>query len=103
MDTIRNFFKGYFNYEVSIHPKEWDVEFVKRFKLFLQEHYGARFSDTESIGPVGSQDITIMPFIIGNSQLRLQAETYMGISIVGPAKIVNEIVSHYKNRGEDTR
>jgi hypothetical protein len=101
MGSIRDFFNGYFDREVTIHPKEWDTEFVRRFKLFLEENYGARFSETESVGPVGSQDFTIMPFTIGNSQLRLQAETYMGISIVGPTKIVDEIISHYKNIGED--
>lgn len=101
MGSIRNFFKGYFDREVTIHTKEWDKDFVKRFKRFLEEHYGARFSEPENVGPVGSQDITFVPFTIGDKKLRLQAETYMGISIIGPSKIVDEIVSHYKNSGGD--
>jgi len=103
MGSIRNFFKGSFDREVIIHSKEWDVEFVKRFRHFLEEHYGAQFSETESVGPVGSQDITLMPFTVGDSQLRLQAETYMGISIVGPSKIVDEIVTHFKGGGCNTK
>jgi hypothetical protein len=103
MSQIRNFIKGSFDSEITIHPKEWDEDFVRGFRKFLVDHYGAIFSETENIGPVGSQDFTIMPFAIGKIQLRLQAETYMGISIVGPTKLVNEIVAHFKEAGLDAK
>jgi hypothetical protein len=42
---------------------------------------------------VGSQEIIVYEAIIGTQKLKIVSETYEGLSIKGPTKLVNEIKS----------
>lgn len=93
MSLINDYFKGDFDAEVTIHPQEYDTDFVVKLRRMLEAHFEAGFSKPEHIGPVGSQEFMFLQFNIGRDSLLLKTETYMGISLIGPSPIVNTIVS----------
>ena len=77
--------------EVQLNDKEDDAGFIQKFKALMEDKLKAVFDEPRTIGPVGSQITTIIPFKIGSAKLHLTSETFMGIKLTGPATAVNEI------------
>jgi len=40
---------------------------------------------------VGSQDISIYEFLVKNEIIRVEFETYIGLSLIGPKNLIREI------------
>ncbi|MEO6324772.1 MAG: hypothetical protein ABIT01_18560 [Thermoanaerobaculia bacterium] len=81
---------------VEVHPDENDAAFIDSFRDFLERVFEATFLEPTVVGPVGSQVITLVPFLIQEEELGLVIETYKGISLAGPPWLVNEVLGRFK-------
>lgn len=79
------------NHKTVLLGSEGDNELRVHVKQAL-EKMGAKYIDG-SWGLVGSQVIETFDFAIGEERLRLESETYIGLSLTGPADLVDKLSS----------
>jgi hypothetical protein len=84
---------------VAVHSDENDSDFLRAFRGFLERDFEAIFLEPTVLGPAGSQVITLLPFCIGDQELGLVIETYMGISLAGPSPLIEEVLRRFKSSG----
>ncbi len=70
--------------------KEYDDELVKKLGLILKQE-GAVLGNKLN-GLSGSQDYVSFELLVHGKEITIEIETYMGISITGSEKIVNELL-----------
>lgn len=77
-------------YKTVVLGPEWDEQLRKRVKSGLAK-MGAKLTDHSS-GLGGSQFVETFDFMVGAEKLRLEDETYEGLSVSGPTNLVDELV-----------
>jgi hypothetical protein len=70
---------------------EWDGALRKRLMALLEE-MGARAGDHQ-LGHAGSQDLETLEVTLDGKALRIEAETYIGLTLSGPRSLVEAIQS----------
>lgn len=73
---------------VTLGP-EWDNA-VRQTVARALKHIGAEVTG-DSWGVGGSQVLETLDVVIGDRTIRIEAETYMGLSLTGPADLVDRI------------
>ncbi len=77
-----------FDEEIILGP-EHDRELPMKLRSVLKNLGGVKLSQDWGVG--GSQEITTWVFQIGDQQVTVGTETYMGLSIRGPRELVERI------------
>jgi hypothetical protein len=49
-------------------------------------------------GVAGSQDVSLWKYIIGDDVIEVASETYMGLTITGPSKVVEHLEAAIRER-----
>ena len=74
--------------EVTIWDKEYDQAFLDRFADFLESGFHAEYKG-HYWGLWGAQEVSQWTLSIGDEEIVIMAETYMGLTLLGPKKLVN--------------
>jgi hypothetical protein len=68
---------------------EWD-ESLRREVIGVLRELGATFSPHEC-GHAGSQELEVLEAIVGDQCVRVEAETYIGLTVSGPAELIDRL------------
>ena len=79
---------------------EWDNDLRGKLKEALNG-LGAGITD-HSWGVVGSQEVETLDVIIGDSELHVEAETYLGLTLSGPPDLVDKVAKLVSDADGDT-
>lgn len=75
--------------------KEFDENLLRRLELVLKSMGGVQISEESSV--VGSQDLWCKKVKINDQILEIESETYVGVTITGPASLVEAIAQALRN------
>lgn len=81
----------------EIWPDEYDTSFLKKLDNFLTHEIGAARENNEW-GLGVSQKVSRFKYKIADHQIMVKTESYMGISICGPERVVTKIVEKLRNK-----
>lgn len=70
---------------------EWDQQLATRLRVVLRQ-LGAIEAGGEW-GVAGSQELLQSDWLIDSQRVRIEAETYIGLSISGPSAVLDRIVT----------
>ena len=68
---------------------EYDDNLKDALSLALKQMGAKEISKINAL--VGSQDISIYEFLVKNEIIRVEFETYIGLSLIGPKTLIREI------------
>ncbi len=68
---------------------EYDDNLKDALSLALKQMGAKEISKINAL--VGSQDISIYEFLVKNEIIRVEFETYIGLSLIGPKNLIREI------------
>ena len=68
---------------------EYDDNLKDALSLALKQMGAKEISKINAL--VGSQDISIYEFLVKNEIIRVEFETYIGLSLIGPKNLIMEI------------
>lgn len=68
---------------------EYDDNLKDALSLALKQMGAKEISKINAL--VGSQDISIYKFLVKNEIIRVEFETYIGLSLIGPKNLIREI------------
>lgn len=85
--------------EVTVHLGSELDEALHGRLLDVLRGLGARTEDGSSYSVAGSQEIQSVDLVIEGQSLRVQRETYVGLSISGPEDLVQGIREDVQNAG----
>ena len=68
---------------------EYDDNLKDALYLALKQMGAKEISKINAL--VGSQDISIYEFLVKNEIIRVEFETYIGLSLIGPKNLIREI------------
>ena len=68
---------------------EYDDNLKDALSLTLKQMGAKEISKINAL--VGSQDISIYEFLVKNEIIRVEFETYIGLSLIGPKNLIREI------------
>lgn len=74
---------------------EYDDLLIEKLKLILKNEGGTILSKNQDLG--GSQEINEYSILLNGIILKLEIETYIGISLTGPTNIIDFIVKKIDN------
>ena len=75
--------------EEAILGPEWDEALLARLKAAVLAAKGTMSESSHAVA--GSQEITTFAIVLPGGQLTATSETYMGLSIQGPAHLVEQL------------
>jgi hypothetical protein len=74
---------------------EYDITLIEKLKKVLQAEEITLSSKLSGIA--GSQDFLSYEFYIKGEKIKIEIETYIGISLIGPEILVNDLSSKIKS------
>ena len=87
-------YEGSANNKCVVLGPEYDEELLR--KLFsVLSHLGGRKLDSE-LSIAGSQELFELDVLVGEETVHVETETYVGLSIQGTSKIIDEIVDRMR-------
>jgi hypothetical protein len=68
---------------------EYDIDLWAALRLVLLRRHAVELHTSWGLG--GSQEIQALTLLLENQVIAIESETYMGLSIVGPRSIVEDL------------
>ena len=75
---------------------EYDVALFNRLKVLLRDIDGVIIEQKWGVG--GSQKLGSLEVKIGSESVKIESETYIGLSVSGPDALVNQIIYRLEKR-----
>ncbi|MDO4725427.1 MAG: hypothetical protein Q4A97_11800 [Comamonadaceae bacterium] len=73
---------------------EHDKDLKKALFLALKKMGAEKISKMDAL--TGSQDVSIHEFLVKNEIIKVESETYVGLSLVGPKNLIMEIENNVR-------
>lgn len=77
---------------------EYDDELITRLRELLKSEGAVLKEKLE--GLAGSQEVHLYDFLIRGFDVKIEIETYMGVTIIGPTEIVDDFAMRLGKRSE---